>query len=207
MISLATYYITDTYNIYNKFLLICFVCFIYFFRRGSARPEGSYNSMLQQDQISSKNFCGSAENSPMNNFKEINQEYSLKSENSGLLIGSTSYGYPTTLIQSLFEPDPQPTQSLTDNCSMTYSTTSTYLTNPNELPSFLKPTSPKPQVCSQFHFSNNTPYWNASALALNDVRPSFLSPLQPHFLRPSFEEKPNFQRLSTKVKDDDWFIF
>lgn len=187
------------------------------------------SSQVQKDWSSPKNFTGTGEDSSINAFKEINQDFSLEqqrlnspmntSENAtattcqglstGFSMGSPSYGYPSTLIQSLFDPDPQPQQSLFNNRTINYSSPPNYGTTLNELSPcwpklapFLKPSLPKQQqqpACGGLHFSNNTPFWNASATALNDIRPSFLPSPQPQFLVPTFDEKPNCFNLTTKV--------
>lgn len=117
---------------------------------------------------------------------------------------SASYGYPIpTLLPNLFEPDDQQQQqSLFNNRSsinyMSATATATYEANANEL---LSPTS-WPKLHSSLHFSNNTPYWNASATAtgVNVVKAGFLpSPTQSQFLQQTFEEKPNCPGLTTKV--------
>ncbi|KAK6946817.1 hypothetical protein RJ641_000290 [Dillenia turbinata] len=64
----------------------------------------------------------------------------------------------------------------------------------SKFPQFLKTSPPKQQPSSlnQLHFSNNTPYWNASATtaATNvDIRPGFFPSLQSQFSTPSFDDK------------------
>ncbi|KAK6934363.1 hypothetical protein RJ641_034518 [Dillenia turbinata] len=64
----------------------------------------------------------------------------------------------------------------------------------SKFPQFLKTSPPKqqPSPLNQFHFSNNTPYWNASATAaaMNvDIRPGFFPSLQSQFTTPSFDDK------------------
>jgi hypothetical protein len=129
---------------------------------------------------------------------------------------SASYGYPSTLIQSLFEPEypqPQQAQSLFNNRFMNYlsPTAPNYGTNMTELSSpswpkvspLIKPSLPKQQP-STLHFTNNTPYWNASPTGINDIRANLLPSSQSQFLVPAFEEKSNCSNLTTKViKDDD----
>lgn len=63
--------------------------------------------------------------------------------------------------------------------------------NNNKVPQFLR-TSPPKQQQQQLHFSNNAPFWNASApTSMNDVRsPNFFPSLQTPYATQSFDEKP-----------------
>ncbi|KAJ6776397.1 TRANSCRIPTION FACTOR BHLH83-RELATED [Salix koriyanagi] len=54
---------------------------------------------------------------------------------------------------------------------------------------------------NQLQFSNNTPFWNASASAMNDVRPSCFPLMQPQFATSNFDEKPK-QNIS-EVRDSN----
>ncbi|XP_042485090.1 transcription factor bHLH123-like isoform X2 [Macadamia integrifolia] len=72
-----------------------------------------------------------------------------------------------------------------------------------KFPAFLKTSPPKQQQqyqhqpSSQFHFTNNAPYWNASAAPMNDARSSFFPSPHTQFLSTSFEEKPSCSSLTT----------
>lgn len=116
--------------------------------------------MIQEE--STKNFSSSME-----------QEFCMDHQSlSSYPIGSVdSYGcYPSSLIQSLFDSQPQPQNSLFTNASsMSYSSSM-----------------PKQQL-SGLHFSNNTPFWNASAEALNDIRAGVLASSQSQY-----HQSPNF---------------
>jgi hypothetical protein len=61
----------------------------------------------------------------------------------------------------------------------------------NKVPQFLMRTSPPKQpINNQLHFTNNTPFWNAShegANSIKDVRSSFFPTLQPQFSTPNFD--------------------
>lgn len=176
-------------------------------------------SQIQKDW-GPKSFTCAAENSFINSFRSTNQDFTLdqsqlkcvtNSDNSpGLSTGfpmassTASYGYPSPTLYSLFE------QSLFNNRSNNYlSSSSNYATNCNELSSnswpkfapsnLLKQSSPKQQPNS-LHFSNNTPFWNASATTgLNDIKAGFYSSSHTQFLTPILEEKPNCHSLNTKV--------
>ncbi|TKY59371.1 dimerization protein [Spatholobus suberectus] len=169
----------------------------------------SSNSQIQRDWIP-KSFSSSGGNQ-IDNFKPLNQEFSLDHEslssltstglpNRGFSIGSTSYGNHSTL-QSLYDPDPhpQPQHSLLTNRPMSYSSKASYGTPCTELPpiwskvsTFLKPTPIAKQHPIGLHFSNNTPFWNASAEARNDIRARTFASSQSQYQTPTFdEEKPN----------------
>ena len=203
--------------------ILIFFPFLFSSSRCNERPESNFHSVLQEEtsidssnsQIqkdwSSKNFssgCGS-QVSTTDIFKPMNQEFSSSDQQSlssitstGLSgIGPASYGGPSTLMQSLYDPQPQPQpqHSLFTNRSMSYSSTANYGASSNELSpiwskvsSFLKPSSmAKQQPNLGLHFSNNTPFWNASAEALHDMRAGAFASSQAQYKTPTFEEKPN----------------
>lgn len=207
------------------------------------KPESNFHAMLQEEpgidscnnsQIqkdwSPKNFSTACQGTTVDaDFKAMNQDFSLDQQglnsmtstglSCGFPVGSTSsYGYPSTLIQSLYDPDPQPQpqpqNSLFTNPSMSYSPASNYgAISSNELSpttwskvpnSLLKPSMPKQQLNSGLHFSNNTPFWNASAEALNDIRAGVFASSQAQYQTPNFEQKPNSpSTLLNKLKKEE----
>ncbi|XP_007025886.2 PREDICTED: transcription factor bHLH112 [Theobroma cacao] len=191
--------------------------------RLSCRQETGMDSSQIQKDWSPKTYASPGEDSSITTFKPINQDFSVtKSGDStpacqglsaGFPMGSASYGYPSTvLLQSLFEPDPQPQQSLLNNRSINYmSAPATYGANANELSSppwpklapCLRPSLPKQQQPSSLHFSNNTPFWNASSTGLSDVKASFLPSPQSQFLAQTFDEKPNCPSLTIKTNTEE----
>lgn len=218
----------------DSFYLI-FLC-----SRGNERAENNYRSMIQEDlnsqmekEWSPKSFSSAADDSSINVFKSINQDFPLDHHqlkpvsssgnctvnceglSAGFPITSASYGYSPALLQSYFEPDPQPQQSLYNNRSMNYMSTPNYGTNSNEIspswpkiPSFLKPSLPKQQP-GGLHFSNNTPFWNANASAsapssMTDIRAGYFPSSQ--FLPPTLDEKLNCPSLNTKVNLHFFFV-
>ncbi|XP_048235620.1 transcription factor bHLH123 isoform X2 [Ricinus communis] len=115
------------------------------------------------------------------------------------------YGSPSTMLQRLLGSDnqhhqhqqQQQQQPSFENRSMNYPYGANYCITSNELvpswskvPQFLRNSPPKQSPQSQLHFSNNAPFWNASASSMNDVCPSFFPPLQQQFPTSSYEEKP-----------------
>ncbi|KAJ9153670.1 hypothetical protein P3X46_027088 [Hevea brasiliensis] len=153
--------------------------------------------------------------SSMNEFKQMNRGFSLDQPQfsphgsscdstvtcQGLQFQMDStaiYGSPSTMLQGLLGSDNQPTQqSSFENRSMSYTYGANYGITSNELvpswankvPQFLRNSPPK-QPPHQLHFSNNAPFWNASASSMTDVRPNFFPSLQPQFPTSNFEEKP-----------------
>ncbi|XP_011009498.1 PREDICTED: transcription factor bHLH112-like isoform X1 [Populus euphratica] len=201
---------------------------------GNGRPE-SYNSMLQEDMNSGglnssqiqkdwspKSYAKTAEDFSLDQqrLNPVNSSSNSPPTCQGFSTGfsmepTASYGYPSTLIQSLFEPDhPQPhqVQSLFNNRPMNYLSPAApnYGTNMSELssPSWTK-VSPLIKSClqkqqaSSLHFTNNTTYWNASPTGINDIRASFLPSSPSQFLLPTFEEKPNCPGLTIEPNREE----
>ncbi|KAL5096559.1 hypothetical protein RYX36_000886 [Vicia faba] len=138
----------------------------------SILSENNFESVIQEE--STKNFSSTMEQEFC-----IDHHQSLNSVTSTGLssypIGSLdSYGcYPSTLIQSFFDSQPQPQNSL--------------FTNPSSMPK---------QHLSGLHFSNNTPFWNASAEALNDIRAGVLASSQSQYQSHNFHDN-NFSSSNT----------
>ncbi|CAK9186700.1 unnamed protein product [Ilex paraguariensis] len=194
---------------------------------GGGRIENNYHPMSQEDLNSSLNYheetgedCPQIQKAfePMNGGFSLDQQQPLNSitspvENSATCRGlstsfplsSTSYGYPSTMLQTIFDTDSQPQESFFDNQSMNYSSTTDFLTNMNDflpsLPKFsslLKPSLPKQQLSSHLQSSNITNFWNnASASALNDIRANLLASTQSHLLTSTFN-------LSAKLHNEDF---
>ncbi|KAL9452667.1 hypothetical protein AB3S75_008455 [Citrus x aurantiifolia] len=179
--------------------------------RGNGRAENNYrsmrledlNSQIQKEWSPSKGYASSAgagdhhqecfsldQSHPV--IKSATASFSdncTVSESNcqglspGFPVDSASYGYTSALLQSYFEPQPQPVQqqslySSNNTRSMgNYMSTANYGNNYNEVSppwpkfaaaSFVKPSLPKQQQPSGgLLFSNNTPFWNATAL--NDI--------------------------------------
>ena len=181
--------------------------------------SGGLNSSQIQKDWSPKSYARTAEDFSLDQqrLNPVNSSSNSPPTCQGFSTGfsmepTASYGYPSTLIQSLFEPDhpqPQQVQSLFNNRPMNYlsPTAPNYGTNMSELssPSWTK-VSPLIKSClqkqqaSSLHFTNNTTYWNASPTGINDIRASFLPSSPSQFLLPAFEEKPNCPSLTIQVK-------
>ncbi|MED6135154.1 hypothetical protein PIB30_117612 [Stylosanthes scabra] len=144
----------------------------------------------------------------------------LKRMNNQQEFPSSTYGYPSsTLIQTLYDPQSSSSSSpsLFTNRSMSYSSSSTvnYDHASNEV-SLSPITWPKLSSSSSsssslsllssstakhpnnnnnnnigLHFSNNTPFWNASADSLHDIRAGAFPSSQSQYKTPPFEEQDN----------------
>lgn len=144
------------------------------------RSENNFESVIQEE--STKNFSSTMDQEFCIDHQHQNLNSVTSTGLSSYPIGSVdSYGcYPSNLIQSLFDSQPQPQNSLfTNPSSMSYSSSS--MTK---------------QQLSGLHFSNNTPFWNASAEALNDIRAGVLASSQSQYQSPNFQNT-NFSSSNT----------
>ncbi|KAL2331517.1 hypothetical protein Fmac_019098 [Flemingia macrophylla] len=154
----------------------------------------------------------SAESSS-NEFKQVNRGFSLDQRQFSPQYSSgdstvTSQGLPTSnfqmdssaiygtpsILQGFLGPDNNNQPHQQPSTSFSYLTS--YGLNSNELvpswskvPQFLRASPPKQPLNNQLHFTNNTPFWNASEPAdIKDLRSnSFFPSLQPPFSTPNFE--------------------
>ncbi|GAU26340.1 hypothetical protein TSUD_101730 [Trifolium subterraneum] len=123
---------------------------------------------------------------------------------------STLYGTPPSILQGSFEnrsmssfPYPTNNYGLNSNNELNMNMPSNDWSN--KVPQFLMRTSPPKQLTNnQLHFTNNTPFWNAShegPNSIKDVRSSFFPSLQPQFSTPSFDpHSKNISEVNTVVK-------
>ncbi|XP_043709621.1 transcription factor bHLH112-like [Telopea speciosissima] len=169
---------------------------------------------------------GGEDSTSLNPFnKQINQVFPLDHHQQQRLNPSSgdctvsSQGIPSSfpsftcnsasLLQGLF--DPQETHPSINNPSPNYGINTGEFASPllspspswAKFPAFLKASPPKQQQQQQqlqhqpqLHFSNNTPYWNASAAPMNDARSSFFPSSHTQFLSQTFEEKPSCSSIT-----------
>ncbi|GLU23170.1 hypothetical protein SLE2022_391950 [Rubroshorea leprosula] len=188
--------------------------------RGNGSAE-NFNSMIQRetnprlncqqetvmDSSQNQKDWSSGENCSTTDFLLDQQRL-----NSVTSCGNTTVGFPvglasSVLLQNLFVPDqPQPQQSLFNNRSMNYMSNELSPSWPKLQPPIFKPSVIKQQSAAAaggLHFSNNTPFWNASTTSptLNNARTNFLPSSQPQFLVPTFEEKPSCPTITTKTEE------
>lgn len=130
---------------------------------------------------------------------------------------SSLYGSPSTFLQGILTGSSENSQQQQQNVNYPgynpsgYNAQSSSELLPsnwsNKMPQFLRISPPKhhppplPHHQSQLHFSNNAPFWTASATAMNDVRSTttttYFPPSQAPFAPPGFDEKPKVIKTSS----------
>ena len=166
-----------------------------------------------QAQWRERVFTGVTGDSSMTEFKQMNRGFSIDQPqfsphgNSGdstvscqglqssfPMDSSSIYGTAATMLQGLLISDNQAQHCSFENRPMSYGYGANYGISTNEfLPKgsqFFRNSPPKQLSHNQLQFSNNTPFWNASASAMSDVRPSCFPSMQPQFATSNFDEKP-----------------
>ncbi|XP_044473117.1 transcription factor bHLH123 isoform X2 [Mangifera indica] len=107
---------------------------------------------------------------------------------------SVLYGSPSTILQGILGPPENNNNNQPHQSSMIYQYGGNHELLPSwpKVPQFLRTSPPKqPPQHSQLHFSNNAPFWNASAASMNEVRPSgFFPSLQTPYATQNYDEKP-----------------
>ncbi|KAF9666896.1 hypothetical protein SADUNF_Sadunf16G0276400 [Salix dunnii] len=188
------------------------------------QPTGIGSSQAQWRE---RVFTGVTGDSSMTEFKQMNRGFSIDQPqfsphgNSGdstvscqglqssfPMDSSSIYGTAATMLQGLLISDNQAQQSSFENRQMSYAYGANYGISTNEfLPSlpkgsqFFRNSPPKQLSHNQLHFSNNTPFWNASASAINDVRPSYCPSMQPQFATSNFDEKPKIRVWTIEIEN------
>lgn len=137
---------------------------------GSGINEHDYQSPMMQEQTSNTRGFALDPSIPMS---------------------SSSYGYPSTLIENLFDDDDQ---LPLENQPMDFSSTTGYCTNLNKLSRTLAELPP-------LHLTNNTDFWSTSTSLPSDSSASIFPSSQAPIV-----EIPNFLNLKTKV-NISYFLF
>ncbi|KAL4563129.1 hypothetical protein LXL04_027162 [Taraxacum kok-saghyz] len=113
--------------------------------------------------------------------------------NSNGNLNGTSYGYPSSLLQTLLtSTSPPPSQPAAPPQQPFYD----FQANLNDfnsvssIPRFSS--SIKPKAPGGLHLANKTPFWNASTLDLNHNRAGFFNSTQSPFLSSTYEDKPSY---------------
>lgn len=160
--------------------------------------NNNFSTIVEED--SSMNSFKSPGNQPLNSIATSSQcTATCAGVSTSFPISSVSYDYSSSLLQTLFDTEPQPQQPLYLNRSMNYPSTTSYQ---NEYSSLAKL-----QTTNNLHISTNPNFCNGPAAALNDFRASFFPSTQSQFLSSTFTEKPNLSGLTTKVKGFSFFHF
>ncbi|WJX68707.1 hypothetical protein P8452_53051 [Trifolium repens] len=198
--------------------------------RGEKGAENSFSTMLQENLSSTRNnfeqenVMGMCQQVNRSNFSldqnqnQFSPQYSSGDSNvitsqclptNFQMDSSTLYGTPP-ILQGSFEnrsmssfPYPTNNYGLNSNNELDMNMPSNDWSN--KVPQFFMRTSPPKQPTNnQLHFTNNTPFWNAShegANSIKDVRSSFFPTLQPQFSTPTFDpHSKNISEVNTVVK-------
>ncbi|EHA8589556.1 transcription factor bHLH112 [Cocos nucifera] len=136
----------------------------------NSRPHPRQEPMFESDQTHMN-----VDSSSFNLLKDLNQgliqdQHHFSSSVNGYPLFPASLGLPPTLLQGLFEPESKPQQSFSNqqlNSSMSYrgGLNESSQSQVAKLPQFNMALPLK----QQFHFTNNTPFWNPSATATNET--------------------------------------
>ncbi|KAG1347253.1 transcription factor bHLH123 [Cocos nucifera] len=180
----------------------------------SSRPYFRQDPSIESNQVQAV-----TEDSSANLFKDMNPSFLLDQQHlssgdepsvagvSSYPLVPASYGCSPRMLQGLLEPDTRQQQSIYDNRSVNYqSPMMAYCGSSAEslqhswakFPQFLRSSPPKQQPGNQLQFSNNTPFWNASAASMGEVRTGFCHPMPSQFVSQAFEQKPTCSSLATK---------
>lgn len=157
----------------------------------SLNPSSNYQQAVGVDHFSQIKKDWSPEN-----FSAIDEVTSLDAykgpTNQGFPVNSSSYGYTSSLIQTLFDTNSDQ-DTIFGNRSMDYpDTTNLYQ---EKLNGFLSSSlhKPSPALPKQAPLLDNSTWSSASSNGL------FSTPLQSKFLPPTFEEKLSCSNLGVKV--------
>lgn len=196
---------------------------------GEKGTENSFRSILEENLSSTRNnfeqenVMGMCQQVNRNNFSldqnQFSPQYSSGDSNvitsqclptNFQMDSSALYGTPS-ILQGSFEnrsmsstlPYPTNNYGLNSNNELNIMPSSNNWSN-NKVPQFFMRTSPPKQPTNnQLHFTNNTPFWNASEApnSIKDVRSTFFPSLQPQFSTPNFDShSKNISEVSVVKK-------
>ncbi|CDO99682.1 unnamed protein product [Coffea canephora] len=168
----------------------------------SSTLKNNFSTIVEED--SSINSFKSSGNQPLNSITTTSQctAATCAGVSTSFPISSASYGYSSTLLQTLFDTEvPQPQQSLYGTRPMNYPSTTSYQ---NEFSPSLPKFSPLPKLqnTNSLQLSTNPNFCNGSAAAFNDLRVNFFPSVQSQFPSSTFNEKPSLPSITTKVSND-----
>ncbi|KAI3710382.1 hypothetical protein L2E82_40162 [Cichorium intybus] len=118
----------------------------------------------------------------------------------------TSYGYPSSLLQSLFHrtsPPPPPPVAPSHQPLYDFQANMNDFNSVSSIPRFSSSVKPK-HVPGGLHLANKTPFWNAPTLDLNHNQAGFFTSTQSPFRSSSYDEKhdfPNIKSQNEEVRD------
>ncbi|XP_058773814.1 transcription factor bHLH123-like isoform X2 [Vicia villosa] len=178
--------------------------------------ENSFRSILEENLSSTRNnfeqenvmgMCQQVNRNFSLDQNQFSPQYSSGDSNVIQMDSSALYGTPSILQGSSMSSFPYATNNyglLNSNNELNMNMPCNNWSN-NKVPQFLMRTSPPKQSSTnnQLHFTNNTPFWNASEApnSIKDVRSSFFPSLQPQFSTPNFDShSKNISEVNTVVK-------
>ncbi|XP_076887615.1 transcription factor bHLH112-like [Bidens hawaiensis] len=151
-------------------------------------PDSTFQALLvngttDQDQGYNQTLTEILNNIPAGS---KNTSFGMNQEQTSSFI-TTSYGYPSSLLQNLFDcsspPPPPPQQPLYD-----FQGNLDNIDRVSSMPRGL-------------HLANKTPFWNASAVDINDTRAGFFASSRPRFVSSTYEERPNCLNIKSQNKE------
>ncbi|GJQ94707.1 transcription factor bHLH112-like protein [Tanacetum coccineum] len=164
----------------------------------NGRNEESYNQQTLPEII-----LNNSSNFGMNQQENTSNFMTNSGDCTENLVTATSYGYPSSLLHTLFESASPPTAAAPQQQAL-YDFEAN-LNDFNSVPSmptgFSSIVKPKQQVLGGLHLANKTPYWNAPVLDLNDNRAGFIGSTQPRFVSSTYEEKSNYPNMKSQNEE------
>ncbi|KAK9064209.1 hypothetical protein SSX86_015589 [Deinandra increscens subsp. villosa] len=163
--------------------------------------QETYNQTLSEILNNNNNSNNTSSNFGMNHQDQQTSNFIETSgggDCTGNMVSTSSYGYPSSLLQNLFEcsspppPPPQQPPPLYD-----FQPNLDDMDPVTSMPGFSNLVKPKQGL----HLANKTPFWNASPSGLNDIRASFFASTQSRSFLSSMYEKPNCQNIKSQNKE------
>ncbi|KAJ9563153.1 hypothetical protein OSB04_008313 [Centaurea solstitialis] len=125
------------------------------------------------------------------------QGFIMDQQKPSIAFSSSSYVYPSSLLETLYHTSLPPPPSREPLYS--FQSDSNGFSFHQSFPSMR----PEEQVSDNLYLTNNTPFWNASTSTLDDNISSFDSSPSSQFLHSSYKEKRSCSNLTTKPKHQE----
>ncbi|CAI9292640.1 unnamed protein product [Lactuca saligna] len=157
----------------------------------NGRSEESYSQTLPE--IMNNLPSGGQDSSNFGMDEQQPSNFITSSGDSNGNLGGTSYGYPSSLLQTLFHnTSPPPPAAPSQQPLYDFQSNLDDYNSVSSMPGFSSSVKSKQQSLGGLHLANKTPFWNASTLDLNHNRAGFFTSTQSPFLSSTYEEKPIF---------------
>lgn len=157
----------------------------------NGRSEESYSQTLPE--IMNNLPSGGHDSSNFGMDEQQPSNFITSSGDSNGNLGGTSYGYPSSLLQTLFHnTSPPPPAAPSQQPLYDFQSNLDDYNSVSSMPGFSSSVKSKQQALGGLHLANKTPFWNASTLDLNHNRAGFFTSTQSPFLSSTYEEKPIF---------------